>query len=381
MQTTKRVAVIGGGVIGASTAFYLSQAPSTEVTLFDEGTGQATSAAAGIISPWLSRRRNKRWYRLVKTGAAFYPTFIKDIGQDPSNSAIYQKTGTLLFKSKPEYLDELMEIGLKRREDAPEIGELRILSPDEIRQYIPIYEGQASALYASGGARVDGGKLVDHLQNTLEERGVSIHRTQAGIQKGASGRYAVSDAAGTQEFDAVVLAVGAWLPQLLKPFGYDVDVRPQKGQLAQLTLPILETAAWPVVMPEGEKDIIPFADGKVVIGATHENDMGYDLSIDETLLRPMIEEAAEGFSSLFKEASHIAYRSGTRAYTSDYSPFFGEIPGNPGLYTASGMGSTGMTAGPLVGKILAQLVLGEAADLPLEDYPVDRYVTPLDTLQ
>ena len=41
---------------------------------------------------------------------------------------------------------------------------------------------------------------------------------------------------------------------------------------------------YPVVMPEGEWDLIPFAGGKLSLGATHENDMGFDLTVDETLL-------------------------------------------------------------------------------------------------
>lgn len=372
-RKNKRIAVIGGGIIGTAAAFYLSN-EDVDVTLYDEGTGQATSAAAGIISPWLSRRRNKKWYRLVKTGAAFYPDFMKDIGSDPETSSIYNQTGTLLFKKKPEHLQEMLEIGLKRREDAPEIGELKIVSPEEIRQLIPIYEGNKSAVFVSGGARVDGAKLVEHLLEKLEEKDVLIQRSKASIQPTADGRYKVIDEKGEKEFDAVILAAGAWIPSLLEPLGYEVDVRAQKGQLAELTLPIKDTNHWPVIMPAGEKDIIPFADGQVIIGATHEDDKGYDLTIEKEVLRPMIEEATEGFSSIFREAEQITYRSGTRAYTSDYSPFFGEVPGSPNLYTASGMGATGLTAGPVVGKILADLAMDRPSLLPLEDYPIDQYI-------
>ncbi len=46
---------------------------------------------------------------------------------------------------------------------------------------------------------------------------------------------------------------------------------------------------YPVVMPEGEWDLIPFAGGKLSLGATHENDMGFELTVDETLLQQMEE--------------------------------------------------------------------------------------------
>lgn len=58
-MTKKKVAIIGAGIVGASAAYFLSQREDLDVTIFDEGTGQGTAAAAGIISPWLSRRRNK----------------------------------------------------------------------------------------------------------------------------------------------------------------------------------------------------------------------------------------------------------------------------------------------------------------------------------
>lgn len=57
---SKPYVIIGGGILGASTAFYLSK-QGTEVILIDRhDKGQATDAAAGIICPWISQRRNKK---------------------------------------------------------------------------------------------------------------------------------------------------------------------------------------------------------------------------------------------------------------------------------------------------------------------------------
>ncbi|MCG4878136.1 FAD-binding oxidoreductase, partial [Eggerthella lenta] len=56
-----------------------------------------------------------------------------------------------------------------------------------------------------------------------------------------------------ENYDQVILATGAWLGQILDPLGYQVDVRPQKGQLRDYQLE-LDTDDYPVVMPEGELD-------------------------------------------------------------------------------------------------------------------------------
>ena len=65
----KKVAIIGAGIVGATAAYYLSKEADLEVTAFDHGQGQATKAAAGIISPWFSKRRNKAGYKLARLGA------------------------------------------------------------------------------------------------------------------------------------------------------------------------------------------------------------------------------------------------------------------------------------------------------------------------
>lgn len=371
---TKKIAIIGGGVVGATAAFYLSQNPAYDVTLFDEGIGQGTSAAAGIISPWLSKRRNKDWYEMVKTGAAFYPDFLGEVlAGEAIPKTVYQRVGTLLFTKKDKTLEELLKIGQKRREDAPDIGELTILDPDDIRELVPIYTGDKRGLLASGGARVDGKELVDLLVKTATTNGATFISEKAKLEAHENGRWIVQADSVTETFDVVILATAAWLPEILEPFDVKVDVRPQKGQLVELQT-AWETNDWPVIMPTGEKDIIPFLDGKILIGATHEDDAGYDLSLEVHTLHEMLENAQQQFSTFFDAADIVTGRVGTRAYTSDYAPFFGEVPGMDNVFSASGLGSTGLTAGPIVGFALTQMVRGEEPVLDPANYPIEQYI-------
>lgn len=371
---SKKIAIIGGGVVGSTSAFYLSRRPGIEVTLFDESTGQATSASAGIISPWLSKRRNKEWYQLVKLGAAFYPKFLQHISQEiPIPKEVYQKVGTLLFAKNDKNLEDLLEIGLKRREEAPEIGDLKILNPEEIRERIPIYSKTKQALFASGGARVDGKALIQTILKAATQLHTNVVYEKASLLNTKNNKWLIQTTSTSQEFDAVILANSAWLPETLEPLGYKVDVRPQKGQLAELQTDWM-TDNWPVVMPTGEKDIIPFLDGKILIGATHEDDGGFDLTLEEVSLEEMVLNAQEQFSDLISTDDIISGRVGTRAYTSDFAPFFGEVPELENLFAASGLGSTGLTAGPLLGKILSDLVLDEAPVLNPKNYPIENYV-------
>ncbi len=82
--------IVGGGITGASVAYHLQKHGHT-VTVYDrEDNGKASFASAGIIAPWISQRRNKTWYRLVKLGAGYYPEFVKTLEAETGQHTGYQ---------------------------------------------------------------------------------------------------------------------------------------------------------------------------------------------------------------------------------------------------------------------------------------------------
>ena len=360
----KKVAIIGAGIVGATAAYYLSKEADLEVTIFDHGQGQATKAVAGIISPWFSKRRNKAWYKMARLGADFYVDLLTDLEKSGQEIDFYQRSGVFLLKKDESKLEELYELAFQRREESPLIGQLAILDQASANELFPGLQGFDHLLYASGGARVDGQLLVTRL---LEASQVKLVKEKVSLTPLASG-YKI----GEEVFERVILATGAWLGDILEPLGYDVDVRPQKGQLRDYQIS-KNMEAYPVVMPEGEWDLIPFAGGKLSLGATHENDMGFDLTVDETLLQQMEEAALPHYPALTKATSK-AERVGIRAYTSDFSPFFGQVPGLAGVYAASGLGSSGLTTGPIIGYHLAQLIQDKELTLDPVNYPIENYV-------
>ena len=360
----KKVAIVGAGIVGATGAYYLSKEADVEVTVFDHGHGQATKAAAGIISPWFSKRRNKAWYKMARLGADFYVDLLADLEKSGQKVDFYQRSGVLLLKKDDSKLEELYQLALQRRDESPLIGELAILDQAAASSLFPGLEGFERLLYASGGARVDGQLLVSRL---LEASQVKVVKKEVSLTPLAPG-YQIDN----QMFDQVILSTGAWLGHILEPLGYEVDVRPQKGQLRDYQVE-QDMGAYPVVMPEGEWDLIPFPGGKLSLGATHENDMGFDLTVDETLLDQMV-MAASPFYPALAEAISSGERVGIRAYTSDFSPFFGQVPNLSGVYTASGLGSSGLTTGPIIGYHLAQMLQGRSGVFDPADYPTERYI-------
>ena len=361
-----KIAIVGAGIVGSTVAYYLSKEKDAEVTVFDHGLGQATKAAAGIISPWFSKRRNRAWYRMARLGADFYQDLVSDLEKDGYNTSFYDQSGVALLKKDDSKLDALYQHAETRLEESPIIGELSIKMAEDL----PEFTGFDHYLYASGGARVEGAALTATL---IEASGFVKVEGPVTLSPLDNGTYEIN----ARTFDKVILACGAWLGQTLEPLGFEVDVRPQKGQLRDYFFEGLDTGKLPVLMPEGELDVIPFAGGKISVGASHENDQGFDLTVDETVLASLEEEAKTYFPDL-STAKSFSERVGTRAYTSDFSPFFGEVPELESVFVASGLGSSGLTTGPLIGKNLVDLAMNRPGSLDSADYPVAQYIKKKD---
>lgn len=366
----KQVTIIGSGIVGATIAYYLSADPTLSVTIYDEGIGQATKNSAGIISPWLSKRRNQRWYQLAKAGAALYPEIVADTQMGYS---VYQQAGTIVTRSNAADVQALYDLAIERRQAAPQIGEIEKLTAAEVQQRIPLLTNPQPGVFISGGARVDGDKFAHNLLKYAEKRNLVRHKGK--VTLGDQGQLMTPH--GQQNYDTLILAVGAWLKPMLLPMHIVAKVRPQKGQLIELQLPETWGDDVPVLMPEGERDFIPFTRSKLVVGATHENDQGYDLQVSDLVEDDLFASGYKLDQNLTK-AQISQVKVGTRAYTADFAPFFGALPDNPHILMASGLGSSGLTTGPIIGKLLADYVLTGAHDWDQYQLPIETYLEDAD---
>ena len=368
-----RVIVIGAGILGAATAYFLSQAPCELVIIDDNEPGRSTDTAAGLICPWISRRRNQAWYQLASQGAAYYPELVHRLACDGETDVGYRVTGVIKLESEKRKLEDLAALAENRKKDSPEIGNIELLSEEETaKRFPPVSAGYAS-LFISGGGRVDGAGLRKALLKAAVRRGASYREAKATLLPKGENRVSVRTGDQIWEADAVVVTAGAWAPRLLEPLGLKTEIHCQKGQTIHLHFKGADTETWPPVMLPGGKDIIPFSKGKIVLGATHEKVQEFHLPVTAGGIFEILKDSLPCAKGLL-EADFAGAYAGFRPYTPDFLPVFGPVPGWEGLYFANGLGASGLSTGPYIGAQLAKMILGQRPDVNPSPYDVSPVI-------
>lgn len=367
----KKVIVVGAGILGASTAYQLAKLGADVLIIDRKDKGQATDAAAGIICPWLSQRRNQAWYRLAKAGARFYPELIRELEREGETDTGYAQVGALSIHHEVGKLNKMEERAQLRREDAPEIGDITPLDEQDTHDRFPLLGKEYRSIQISGAARIDGRALRDALIRSAQRNGAALINGDAKLQ--FESRRVIGVTVGYENYaaDQIIVCAGAWANQLLEPLGIDFKVSYQKAQIMHLQVhDHQDTGSWPVIIPPSDQYLLSFDDQKIVIGATHENDIeGYDTRVTAGGMQEILDKGlalAPGLmNSTFEEV-----RVGFRPFTPGFLPIMGTVPGWDGLITANGLGASGLTMGPFIGSQLAKMALGMELDIDVADYDV-----------
>lgn len=362
---------MGAGILGASTAYQLAKMGADVLIIDRKDKGQATDAAAGIICPWLSQRRNQAWYRLAKAGARFYPELIRELEREGETDTGYAQVGALSIHHEVGKLNKMEERAQLRREDAPEIGDITPLDEQDTHERFPLLGKEYRSIQISGAARIDGRALRDALIRSAQRNGAVLINGDAKILLESSRVIGVTVGSDSYYADQIIVCAGAWANQLLQPLGIDFKVSYQKAQIMHLKVhDHQDTGSWPVIIPPSDQYLLSFDDQKIVIGATHENDIeGYDTRVTAGGMQEILDKGlalAPGLAnSTFQEV-----RVGFRPFTPGFLPIMGTVPGWDGLITANGLGASGLTMGPFIGSQLAKMALDMELDIDVADYDV-----------
>lgn len=353
-----RLIVVGSGIVGASCA-YAASSLGAEVVLVDAAKpGRATAAGAGIICPWSAQVTDPAWRTLAYAAAREYRALIAGLADLGETDVSYRQVGALALAEREPYREQIRQMLLERRATAPEIGEVAELSGPEAQRLFPPLRADAAAIYIGGAARVDGRKLAAALARAAVGQGAVVRDGEAQLVCHGDRVGGVSLGAELIEGDAVVAATGAWTASFLQAAGREIPVEAQRGQIMHISLGQVDTSRWPVVLPGASGHyMLAFDDGRIVAGATRETGSGLDYRITPAGLAEILDQALAVAPGL-AEGTYLETRVGFRPMGPGIRPLLGPVPGLDSLLVAAGLGSSGLTMGPLAGALAAQAALG-----------------------
>ncbi len=362
--------VVGGGVMGASTAYHLAKAGVRDVVLLERerffGLG-ATGRCAGGIRHQFATEINIRLSLLSLR-------MLDELEAETGQPALVRKCGYLFVLTRPE--DEAAfrrNVALQHSLGVP----TEWLTGDEVRRRLPACvfpDALAGTFYAQDGL-ADPNSVVMAYINAARRLGVAcLTETDVTGLETAGGRIAaVITALGRIATPAVVNAAGPWSAPLAALAGLDLPVVPLRRQwLTTTPLPelppnfpfVIDFAQSLYFHPEGEG---------LLTGMSNPNEaVGFDQSVDPEWELTHMEAAVERLP-LLERAGVVSRWAGLYEVTPDAHPILGGTPVE-GFYLITGFSGHGFMHGPICGQLLAEIITtGRAAALDVTALRLSRF--------
>ncbi len=415
-----KVIVLGSGVIGVTTAYYLARA-GHEVTVVDrqaEPAQETSFANAGEVSPgysspwagpgvpvkaikWLLMRHGPlviwpkldpvMWWWMLKMLrnctaeryainksrmipiAEYSRDCLRALRAETGIKYDERSQGTLQLFRKQKQLDGTAEdIAVLKQTGVP----FEVLDPAGC---IAVEPGLATAkVKFVGGLRLPQDETGDCHMFT---QALAVEAARLGVQfkfntsierlvAEGDRLTGVATSAGTLQADAYLAALGSWSPRILKPIGVSVPVYPVKGY--SITVPIIDAAGAPesTVMDESYKVAITRLGDRIRVGGTAEIS-GYSSSLDAAR-RATLDHSLTDMFPRGGDLSKATFWCGLRPMTPDGPPVIGATRYS-NLHLNTGHGTLGWTMACGSGRVLADMLSGRKPDIDVSELAVSRY--------
>ena len=204
-----RLVVVGSGIVGSACAYAASVLGADVILIDSDRTGRATSAGAGIISPWASAVDDPEWNTLACSAARAYPALVGALAEEGETALGYRQVGALMLTDSAERQREISQRLIARQARWQEMGEVSLLDPGQARGLFPPLRPDAWAVHISGAARVDGRLISAALRRAAGRNGATVLPGDAALRCAHGAVEGVTVADQFLAADAVAAATGA----------------------------------------------------------------------------------------------------------------------------------------------------------------------------
>ncbi len=368
-KDTADVAIIGGGIMGASTAYYLARRGCTDVVILEKDllAQASTGLSAGGIRQQFSHPAN---IRLSQEAVRVFERFEEEFGVDIE----FRQVGYLFLAQSPDVWQEfLTNVEIQRRQGVP----AEVLAPQEIEErwpYVNIEDLQGGTFCAQDGY-ADPYMAAMGFANTARRLGVRIEEQTrvTGVYSEGGRAKGVETTRGSIWAPVVVDVAGPWGAEVARLAGFDLPVQPVRRQ-------VFVTAAFdPIPKPVPMiLDIEPAfyfrGEGPGVLMGMSDPDEppSFNTNVDYGFMEKVI-DAAIHRAPILEECQINRGWGGLYAITPDDNPIIGPLPDVEGFLCAIGFSGHGFQQAPTVGRILSELILDGGTDFDLSPFAHDRF--------
>ena len=349
------IVIIGGGVMGASTAYHLAMRGAKNIVLLerDELFGQgATGRCAGGVRYQFGTEIN---IRLSLASLPMLERFKDETGQDVN----YRKCGYLFVLTQEKDVVEFQQnVSLQNRLGA----KTEWLSGDEVRRHLPLMnlKDALGGTFNQQDGLVDPNSVVMGYVSAAQRMGVKAINNAGviGIRINGDKVTGVETAQGLIETRLVVNAAGPWSAQIGRMAGVHIPIQPIRRQMFTTT-PLPEVPSdFPFVIDFSQSLYFHREGEGLLVGMSNPDEMpGFDQNVDDDFELTNL-EAAIARMPLIEKAGRASHWAGLYEVTPDAHPIFGSTPVD-GFLVVAGFSGHGFMHGPISGKLMAEYILDE----------------------
>ncbi|MBA3317437.1 MAG: FAD-binding oxidoreductase [Gemmatimonadales bacterium] len=362
-MTTASVAVIGGGVIGASVAYHLAARGWRDVVILDRGAGPGQGSTGRATGGYRAQYATPINVRLSLLSREKICRFEADTGVDPG----YTPAGYLWLGSDEAEMRELREG--QRIQRAEGLSEAVEVDPAEVGRLNPALAGDgiAGGVFCPTDGFISPLRLLEGYLAAGHRLGVRVEwATEAtGFTIRSDGTVsAVLTSRGPIGVAAVVNAAGPWAAEVAGWAGVALPVTPLRRQVAVTTPCDLVSERMPMTIFAGDGFHLRVRDGRVLLLWPTPGVEGrpFDASVDPAWVERVTGIAHRRVPVLRgAEIDPAACWAGLYEMSPDRHAILGPAPGCPNLFLVNGSSGHGVMHSPALGQLLAEIMSDEKA--------------------